>query len=66
MVRAAAAGAGTPVYALKGFPRFHRLSYIPPMRKTLLVALALFVALPAIASVKSEVYRQGTRLAAIL
>ncbi len=36
------------------------------MRKTLLVALALFVALPAIASVKSEVYRQGTRLAAIL
>jgi len=42
------------------------MSYIPPMRKTLLVALALFVALPAIASVKSEVYRQGTRLAAIL
>jgi hypothetical protein len=36
------------------------------MRKTLLVGLALFVALPAIASVKSEVYRQGTRLAAIL
>ena len=42
------------------------MSYIPAMRKTLLVALALFVALPAIASVKSEVYRQGTRLAAIL
>jgi hypothetical protein len=36
------------------------------MRKTLLVALALFMALPAMASVKSEVYRQGTRLAAIL
>jgi len=36
------------------------------MRKTLLLALALFVALPAVASVKSEVYRQGTRLAAIL
>lgn len=36
------------------------------MRKTLLVAFALFVALPAMASVQSKVYGQGTRLAAIL
>jgi hypothetical protein len=52
--------------ALKVLPRRHRLRYISRMRKTLLVALALFVALPVIASVKSKVYQQGTRLAAIL
>jgi hypothetical protein len=65
VVCAAETGAVIPLCALKGLPRRHRLCYISPMRK-ILVALALFVALPVIASVKSKVYQQGTRLAAIL